>query len=114
MEVLGTDEFREWYLALDDKAREDVTVVVDLLEQKGVTLKYPYSSGVEGTEFPMRELRIQSGGDPIRVLYIFDPNRNAVLLIGANKTGDDRFYDRMIPQAEKLRSDYIEENFESR
>ena len=41
----------------------------------------------------MRELRVQSGGRPIRVFYAFDPRRMAILLIGGDKTGDDRFYD---------------------
>lgn len=50
----------------------------------------------------MRELRIQSGGKPFRVFYAFDPRRMAILLIGGDKTGDKRFYDRMIPVADDL------------
>jgi hypothetical protein len=57
----------------------------------------------------MRELRVQSGGKPIRVFYAFDPRRTAILLLGGGKTGDDRFYDRMIPAADKLYDVYIEE-----
>jgi len=57
----------------------------------------------------MRELRVQSGGKPIRVFYAFDPRRTAILLLGGDKTGDDRFYDRMIPAADKLYDVYIEE-----
>jgi hypothetical protein len=38
----------------------------------------------------MRELRIQSHGDPLRVFYAFDPSRSAVLLIGGNKTGKEK------------------------
>jgi len=33
----------------------------------------------------MRELRVQSGGDPYRVFYAFDPRRTAILLLGGNK-----------------------------
>jgi hypothetical protein len=57
----------------------------------------------------MRELRVQSGGRPIRVFYAFDPRRSAILLIGGDKTGDDRFYDRMIPVADRLYDTHIEE-----
>jgi hypothetical protein len=57
----------------------------------------------------MRELRVQSRGDPLRVLYAFDPRRAAILLIGGNKTGDNRFYDHMVPLADRLYDDYIEE-----
>jgi hypothetical protein len=57
----------------------------------------------------MRELRVQSGGRPIRVFYAFDPRRSAILLIGGDKTGDDRFYDRMMPIADRLYDVYIDE-----
>jgi hypothetical protein len=75
---------------------------VDQLEIQGVSLPFPYSSAIVGSQYPLRELRIQSGGRPLRVLYIFDPQRNAVLLIGGDKTGDDRFYERMVPTAERI------------
>ncbi|WP_404367590.1 type II toxin-antitoxin system RelE/ParE family toxin [Corallococcus coralloides] len=70
---------------------------VELLAAKGVALGFPYSSQLKGTSQPLRELRIQSGGHPIRVFYAFDPARDAVLLLGGDKTGDKRFYERMIP-----------------
>jgi hypothetical protein len=57
----------------------------------------------------MRELRVQSGGRPLRVFYAFDPRRSAILLIGGDKTGDDRFYERMIPIADAPYDVYIEE-----
>jgi len=57
----------------------------------------------------MRELRVQSGGKPVRIFYAFDPRRTAILLIGGDKTGDDRFYDRMIPIADKLYDVHIDE-----
>jgi hypothetical protein len=50
----------------------------------------------------MRELRIQHEGRPYRVLYAFDPRRAALLLLGGDKTGDDRWYQKMIPQADAL------------
>jgi hypothetical protein len=57
----------------------------------------------------MRELRVQSGGDPLRIFYAFDPRRTAILLIGGNKAGDDRFYEQMIPLADRLYDDYLRE-----
>ena len=57
----------------------------------------------------MRELRVQSGGRPLRVFYAFDPRRSAILLIGGDKTGDDRFYERMVPLADQLYDMYIAE-----
>jgi hypothetical protein len=57
----------------------------------------------------MRELRVQSGGHPVRIFYAFDPRRSAILLIGGDKTGNDRFYERMIPVAEKLYDTHLDE-----
>jgi hypothetical protein len=101
-EVVATDEFRDWYRALDDGDARAVARAVDRLEMLGVALPFPFSSAIAGSPHALRELRVQSGGRPLRVLYIFDPRRDAVLLIGADKTGDDRFYQRLIPLAERL------------
>ena len=73
-------------------------------------LPFPYSSGIDGSKHShMRELRVQSGGRPIRVFYAFDPRRTAILLLGGEKTGDDRFYERGIPIADALYDTYINE-----
>lgn len=50
----------------------------------------------------MRELRIQVRGKPFRVLYAFDPRRVAILLLGGDKTGDDRWYEINVPIADQL------------
>jgi hypothetical protein len=57
----------------------------------------------------MRELRVQSAGRPLRILYAFDPRRTAILLIGGDKTGDDRFYETYVPLADRLYDIYLEE-----
>jgi hypothetical protein len=38
-----------------------------------------------------------------------DPRRSAILLIGGDKTGDDRFYERMIPIADELYDVHLQE-----
>ena len=43
----------------------------------------------------------------MRVFYAFDPRRSAILLIGGDKTGDKRFYDRMIPVADDLYDQHL-------
>ena len=57
----------------------------------------------------MRELRVQHQGRPYRVLYIFDPRRVALLLLGGDKTGDERWYERNVPLAAQLFDNYIAE-----
>jgi hypothetical protein len=55
----------------------------------------------------MKELIIQHGGRPYRVLHAFDPRRCAILLIGGDKTGDDRWYERFVPIADRLYDEYL-------
>jgi hypothetical protein len=87
-----------------------VASAVVLLEQKGPQLDSPQTSGIHGSRHGhMRELRIQHAGRPYRVLYAFDPRRVAILLIGGDKTGDKRWYSRMIPIADDLYDQHLRE-----
>jgi hypothetical protein len=109
-EIEYTDEFNEWWETLSEKQKDDVFRSVGMLEQEGPALNYPYSSKINGSRHSnMRELRTQSGGGPLRTFYAFDPRRNAILLIGGDKTGDDRFYQVMVPRADKIYDDYLRE-----
>ena len=70
----------------------------------------PYADTVEGSKHPnMKELRTQSKGNPLRTLFAFDPRRCAILLIGGDKTGDKRFYEKMIPLADRLYQEHLKE-----
>lgn len=109
VEVVVTDEFKDWYASLGDQDAEAVEFVIGLLERQGVTLGYPYSSQLLGAKSALRELRAQSGGRPIRVSYAFDPKRQAVLLLGGDKTGDNDFYRWFVSESEKIWSQYIKE-----
>ena len=109
MEVFATDEFESWLNGLSNRDADAVGRVIALLEMSGLTLGYPHSSAINGATFALRELRVQSGGRPLRVFYAFDPRRDAVLIIGGDKTGKDRFYEEMIQLCEKLWKDYLKE-----
>lgn len=108
-EVIVTTEFAAWYENLSLSEQRSVIRVVGLLEERGVALEFPFSSGINGSKFSgMRELRIQHAGDPYRVLYAFDPIRQAVLLVGGVKTGKgNRWYDEAIRLADKLFDEYL-------
>lgn len=109
VEIVVTDEFTAWFEALDEAEMDAVVVVVSLLEERGVTLGYPYSSEIKGSRFALRELRATAKGHPLRVFYAFDPLRQAVLLIGADKTGQKRFYEQYSKKAEALWVEYLRE-----
>jgi hypothetical protein len=80
-----TDEFELWWLELSELVQEKCAAVVDLLTREGPNLGFPYSSSIRGSVHALRELRIQCGGHPYRILYAFDPQRNALLILDGDK-----------------------------
>lgn len=100
--VETTDVFDAWFDVLDDVDRANVLASMILLRDLGPMLSRPHADTVKGSCYSnMKELRVQSKGDPIRVFFAFDPNRKGVLLCAGNKTGDEkRFYKVMIPIAD--------------
>lgn len=108
-EVEYTDELGEWWSDLTEAEQESIDSSVRLLEEKGPNLGFPHTSGIERSKHAhMRELRVQHEGRPYRVLYAFDPRRCAILLLGGDKTGDDRWYEVYVPIADKLYDTHIE------
>ncbi len=109
-EVEYTDEFGEWWQGLSEGQQDAVATRVELLMEHGPNLPYPYSTDVRSSRHGvLRELRAQSGGRPIRVFYAFDPRRTSILLIGGDKTGNDRFYEEYVPVADVLYDEHLEE-----
>ena len=105
-----TDEFKQWWGDLGEYQQDAVISRVELLMEYGPNLPYPYSSDIRGSRHGgMRELRAQSRGRPIRVFYAFDPRRSAILLIGGDKTGNDRFYEEFVPVADRLYDEHLDE-----
>lgn len=109
-DVEYTDEFGDWWASLSEEEQESLSASVRLLEERGPSLGFPHSSGINGSiHGHMRELRTQHAGRPLRTLYAFDPRRAAILLIGGDKTGDDRWYDIWVPVADQLYDEHLEQ-----
>ncbi len=107
-EVEYTDEFGTWWNQLDADEQESIAVSVELLRQLGPNLPRPHADTLQGSRHKnMKELRTQHAGHPLRTLFAFDPRRCAVLLIGGDKTGDNRFYEWMIPLADDLYDEHL-------
>jgi hypothetical protein len=107
-DVEYTDEFGRWWESLDEDEQQSLTASVELLRQLGPHLSRPHADTLSGSRhLNMKELRTQHQGRPLRTLFAFDPRRSAILLIGGDKTGDARFYERMIPQADRLYDDHL-------
>lgn len=107
-EVEVTDEWLEWYEGLSGAEQDEIAATIGMLEERGPHLPFPYSSSISSSRFShMRELRTQVHGRPFRTLYAFDPRRMAILLIGGDKTGDDRWYDVFVPKADHLYDEHL-------
>lgn len=116
-EVILLSEVREWYQQLDDGTANLVTAAVDLLASAGPTLGRPLVDTLQGSTLPhLKELRPGSTGrSEVRILFAFDPERQAVLLTAGDKAGQwKQWYTKNIPLAERryerwLAGEYDEE-----
>jgi hypothetical protein len=102
-QVVYTEEFEEWWNELDEEEQEEISAKVELLEEHGPILPRPHSDIIVSSRHSnMKELRGRVEQRELRVLYAFDPERTALLLIGGDKTGDRAWYDRYVPIADDI------------
>jgi hypothetical protein len=107
-EVEFTEEFEEWWDGLTEEEQDSVAARVELLERHGPNLGRPHADVVHSSRHTnMKELRIQHAGRPYRVLFAFDPARRAILLVGGDKTGNDRWYEEFVPVADRLFDEHL-------
>ncbi len=107
-DVEFTDEFSAWWDSLNEDEQEDLQASVILLRERGPTLGRPHADLVMTSAYPnMKELRTQHEGRPYRTLFAFDPRRVAILLIGGDKTGNDRWYTEFVPLADKIYAEHL-------
>jgi hypothetical protein len=107
-EVEVSDEFRGWYESLNESEWESVNSAVAKLEHYGPNLGRPYVDTLVGSKYPnMKELRVQHQGRPYRILFVFDPRRNAYLIMGGDKTGDASWYADAIRRAEAIYAQHL-------
>jgi hypothetical protein len=113
-EIEYTEEFGAWYSSLTEEEQDNVVARVELLELVGPGLGRPVVENVHQSRHAgMKALRAEGG---IRALFVFDPRRTAILLIGGDKSPDDpsspnwnRWYDRFVPMADDLYDTHLEE-----
>jgi hypothetical protein len=85
-EVKVSDEFLAWYEGLSTGERMSVATCVEMLESNGPGLGRPY-----------------------RILFAFDPRRNAYLILGGDKTGDKDWYVDAIRRADAIYAQHLKE-----
>lgn len=89
--VILLDEVSEWLESLDPKTKLAVGNAIELLELEGPNLGRPLVDRVSGSLLTnLKELRPSgaAGRQVIRLLFVFDRNRQAVILIGGDKGGN--------------------------
>jgi len=105
-----TDTFDAWYENLDDTDRANVLASMLVLQSQGPMLGRPHADAVNGSAYSnMKELRVQSKGQPLRAFFAFNPERRGILLCAGNKAGNEkRFYEEMIPIADREYAAHLE------
>ncbi|WP_092552618.1 type II toxin-antitoxin system RelE/ParE family toxin [Actinoplanes derwentensis] len=114
-EIRVTHEFLRWVDTLDGDSYDQIVSAIDRLAEVGPGLGRPFVDRVEGSQVHnMKELRPGSSGrSEIRIMFVFDPWRSAILLIGGDKSGNWSGWDRQaIPRAEELYQQYLKERQE--
>jgi hypothetical protein len=108
-EIEYTDEFQTWWEDLSADDQERVRAAVEILESTGPALGRPLVDTLENSRLSnLKELRPRGGH--LRVLFVFDPRRIAILLLGGDKSGAfTEWYAEMIPVAERLYQEHIEQ-----
>jgi hypothetical protein len=109
-ELLVTEEFERWWYALTEEHQDALTARIAMLRDHGPALGRPTVDTIAGSRIAnLKELRATVGRAHLRVLFVFDPARRAVLLVGGNKAGQwQSWYRQAIPQAEELYARHIE------
>ena len=117
-EIYLTTEVEQW---LDRLLKDDggthalVVTAIELLAMSGPGLGRPLVDRVHGSSVHnMKELRPGStGGSEVRILFVFDPWRSAILLVAGDKAGRwSQWYREAIPHAEHLYALYLKERAE--
>lgn len=105
-----TDEFNRWWDGLDPDQQESVADRVSLLAERGPDLGRPVVERIHSSRHhSMKELRAARSG-ALRVLFMFDPRRQVILLVGGDKSGKwNEWYEWAVPMADDLYDIYLAE-----
>ena len=101
--VINHPAIGQWLADLDDDSLQQVVAAVRELKDKGPVLGRPLADTIKGSRHHnMKELRPGSAGrSELRILFVFDPARQAILLAAGDKEGQwQDWYKRAIPLAD--------------
>ena len=103
----------------DPEAHRLVIDALDRLAENGPALGRPLVGKMNGSRIAnLKELCPRSTGrSALRLLFVFDPRRDAIVLVAADKIkasprDPNRWYEEAIPHAERLYEIYLKERAE--
>lgn len=112
---IRVDYIADWLLGQDEETLAHIYAAFDLLESKGPALGRPLVDTLSHTKVTnLKELRPASpGATEIRIIFAFDPKRQAIMLLGGDKSKGGsrtkwaRWYKKAIPEAEKRLAQHL-------
>ncbi|MEV6013644.1 type II toxin-antitoxin system RelE/ParE family toxin [Streptomyces sp. NPDC051976] len=113
-EVLLHEEVDKWLLDLtqsDPHTADEVAAAIDKLAEDGPTLGRPLADRIHGSRHHhMKELRPRTNGSgEIRMLFAFDPDRQALILVAGDKQGAwSSWYTTNIPIADDRYDEHLD------
>lgn len=111
MWTIDAELIEEWIASLDGDSRAQLFAALEILREIGPQLGRPLVDTVAGSRYRnMKELRPGSSGrSEMRVLFAFDPTRQAILLVAGDKAGNwKRWYKKNIPLADALWDEHLQ------
>lgn len=109
--VINHDDFDAEHDALPEDVQDELTAHRLLLEQFGPQLGRPHVDTLNGSDHAnMKEIRFKAADGVWRFAFAFDPDRQAVVLCGGDKSGisEKRFYKALIKTADARFSDWLD------
>jgi hypothetical protein len=97
------DDFEEEFSALPQGVQDELLACARLLEEFGPNLGRPWVDTLNGSDYAnMKELRFDAADGVWRVAFAFDPKRQAILLVGGDKSGGSqkKFYKKLLKNAD--------------
>lgn len=108
--MLVSEVFEAWWRQQNASLQDAVAARVRLLEVYGPSLGRPYVDTLASIRTSnLKELRVPHGGRPIRILFAFDRNRRALLLVAGDKASNKRWYERAIARADAIFARHVNE-----
>ncbi|PWG65676.1 type II toxin-antitoxin system RelE/ParE family toxin [Bifidobacterium callitrichidarum] len=106
---------KDWLKDLDKDSATQVYAALRLLQQYGPQLRRPIVGKIEGSHIQnLKELRPGSSGrSEVRILFVFDPSRQAVMLVGGDKQNKwNKWYRKAIDEAEARYEKWLSDHSE--